>query len=81
MQTKLAVVILNWNGSAMMRRFLPSVVSCSQLPGVQVIVADNHSSDDSLEMLHTCFPTVRTIVLVHHCKKFYLQLVCNRWKA
>lgn len=63
MRTKLAVVILNWNGSAMMRRFLPSVVRYSNLPGVQVIVADNHSSDDSLEMLRACFPTVGTIVL------------------
>lgn len=63
MPTRLAIVILNWNGSAMMRRFLPSVVRHSDLPDVKVIVADNHSSDDSLEMLRECFPTVGTIVL------------------
>ena len=60
---KLAVVILNWNGSRMMRRFLPSVVQYSALEGVEVIVADNHSTDDSLEMLRNDFPTVRTILL------------------
>ncbi len=42
MHSKLAVVILNWNGKEMMRRFLPSVVRYSRLEGVEVIVADNH---------------------------------------
>lgn len=63
MNTKLAVVILNWNGSSMMKRFLPSVVEHSALQGVRVIVADNHSDDDSLQMLAQHFPTVETIVL------------------
>lgn len=63
MSTKLAVVILNWNGCAMMKRFLPSVVACSSLEGVKVIVADNGSTDDSLKMLSEEFPMVETVVL------------------
>lgn len=63
MNTKLAVVILNWNGSSMMKRFLPSVVEHSALQDVRVIVADNHSDDASLQMLAQHFPTVETIVL------------------
>ena len=47
---KIAVVILNWNGRDMMRRFLPSVIRHSQPEGL-VIVADNGSTDGSLEML------------------------------
>ncbi len=60
---KLAIVILNWNGSDMMRRYLPSVVknSCGD-----VIVADNASTDDSLQMLAAEFPDVRTIVLAEN---------------
>ena len=48
---KLAIVILNWNGCAMMRRFLPSVIRHSDMEGVNIFVADNHSTDDSLSML------------------------------
>ena len=59
MQT-LAIVILNWNGSDMMRRYLPSVVSNSV---GDVIVADNASTDDSIQMLSREFPEVRTIQL------------------
>jgi GT2 family glycosyltransferase len=51
MQTKLAVVILNWNGKHFLERFLPGVVKYSGLPGVQVVVADNASTDNSLEWL------------------------------
>lgn len=60
---KLAIVILNWNGAEMMRRYLPSVLRCSKADGVEVIVADNASTDDSLSMLSHEFPDVRTVVL------------------
>ena len=59
---KIAVVILNWNGKEMMRRFLPSVVRYSE-ELAEVIVADNASTDGSLEMLKAEFPTVAHIVL------------------
>ena len=59
---KVAVVILNWNGVEMMRRFMPTVVKYSQ-GDADIYVADNCSSDDSLEMLKNEFPDVKTIVL------------------
>lgn len=59
---KIAVVILNWNGKEMMRRFLPSVVNYSK-DVAEVIVADNGSTDGSLEMLAAEFPTVRRLPL------------------
>lgn len=59
--TELAIVILNWNGSKMMRKYLPSVLEHSG--NAEIIVADNASTDDSLAMLANEFPTVRTIVL------------------
>lgn len=59
---KVAIVILNWNGATMMRRFLPSVIEHSQ-DVADIVVADNASSDDSLQLLRDEFPTVRTIVL------------------
>lgn len=58
---KTAIVILNWNGKAMMERFLPSVIANSD--GAAVIVADNASTDSSVDMLAATFPQVETIVL------------------
>lgn len=55
-----SVIILNWNGAQMLRTYLPSVIQYTE---GEVIVADNGSTDDSLEVLAKEFPTVRTIVL------------------
>ncbi len=61
--TKVAVVILNWNGEKLLKEFLPSVVENSKYPEVEVVVADNASTDQSLEILKSDFPTVKVIVL------------------
>ena len=58
---KCSVVILNWNGEAMLRQYLPSVLIYTQLPDVEIVVADNGSTDGSLEYLQT--QGVRIIVL------------------
>lgn len=59
---KTAIVILNWNGRPMLERFLPSVVAnCSD--DAEVIIADNGSTDDSLEFLASHYPTLRIIAL------------------
>lgn len=60
---KVSVVILNWNGSEMLRRFLPSVIEHSAQEGVEICIADNGSSDDSIEMLKKEFPSVRLVLL------------------
>lgn len=57
----IAIVILNWNGAAMLRQFLPSVLKYS--PEAEVFVADNASTDDSLQVLAETFPEVRIIRL------------------
>lgn len=58
---KIAVVILNWNGLDMMKRFLPGVVKDS--PEADVVVADNASTDESVAWLEREMPEVRRIVL------------------
>ena len=62
MKKRIAIVILNWNGCEMMRRFLPSVVRHSA-DCAEVIVADNGSTDDSCAMLRREFPEVGLITL------------------
>ena len=57
----ISIVILNYNGAAMLRRFLPSVLAHSG--EAEVIVADNASTDASRDVLRDEFPAVRTILL------------------
>ena len=59
---KVAIVILSWNGSQMLRSFLPSVLKYSEAEGA-VYVADNGSEDDTLKVLATSFPSVKVISL------------------
>ncbi len=60
---KVAIVILNWNGCEMLGRYLPSVLASSGQDGVVVYVADNGSTDNSVEMLRRDFPLVHLILL------------------
>ena len=60
MESKVAVVILNWNGEKMLRRFLPGFITHTK---GKMSVADNHSDDDYLKLLADEFPSVPTIVL------------------
>ena len=59
---KLAIVILNWNGAKMLRTYLPSVLQYSR-DEATVFVADNASTDDSLQLLREQFPEVKLILL------------------
>ena len=60
---KIAIVILNWNGVDMMRRYLTDVVNYSIVDNAVVYVADNASTDDSVEMLCSEYPQVKVILL------------------
>ena len=56
---KIAVVILNWNGAKLLEQFLPSVVSFSE--EATIYVADNASTDNSIDVIQTQFPSVKII--------------------
>ena len=53
MAKECSVIILNWNGEAMLRRYLPSVVEYTQGDGIEIVVADNGSTDGSVAFLQT----------------------------
>ena len=76
---KVAVVILNWNGCEMLRSFLPSVVRCSDTEGTEIYVADNGSTDASVEMLRQEFPSVHLIILdKNRACLTTITLLCSR---
>ncbi|NJY64002.1 glycosyltransferase family 2 protein [Salinimicrobium sp. CDJ15-81-2] len=56
---KVAVIILNWNGKALLEQFLPSVVR--NTPEADIYVADNASTDDSVSFVQQNFPQVKII--------------------
>lgn len=56
---KLAIVILNWNGSKLLKEYLPKVVAYSK--NASIFVIDNASTDNSLEVLALDFPEIQVI--------------------
>jgi GT2 family glycosyltransferase len=56
---KLAIVILNWNGQQLLEQFLPSVVSYSK--EANIYIADNASTDNSIEFVTTHYPEITII--------------------
>ena len=59
---KTAVVILNWNTEGFLKDFLPGLISSvGKVDGAEVVVADNASTDGSMEVMRTLFPEVKTI--------------------
>ena len=59
--TKVAIVILNWNGRSFLEKFLPPLIANTP-SWAEIIIADNASSDDSISFLQEHFPQVRLIL-------------------
>lgn len=55
-----AVVILNWNGRSFLEKFLPSVMA-TDYPNLKIYIADNASSDDSVEFVTREYPQINVI--------------------
>lgn len=56
---KIAIVILNWNGKELLKKFLPSVLQYSD--NANIYVADNASTDDSVSFVQANYPTIKII--------------------
>ena len=56
---EVAVVILNWNGAELLQQFMPKIIAYSA--EATIYVADNASTDESISVLQTQFPSVKII--------------------
>ncbi|MCM1319609.1 MAG: glycosyltransferase family 2 protein [Muribaculaceae bacterium] len=56
-----AVIILNWNGKELLKQFLPSAAQYTISDRADLIVADNGSTDGSIEWIHANCPQVKTL--------------------
>ncbi|MDB4285959.1 glycosyltransferase family 2 protein [bacterium] len=61
MSPKVTILILNWNGRKWLEKFLPSVTKTTYKP-LHILIADNGSTDDSLEFLKTHYPQIEILV-------------------
>ncbi len=62
----IAVIILNYNGKDYLEEYLPSVISNTTLP-FKLIIADNGSTDDSIEFVKKYYPEIE----VHELERNY----------
>ncbi len=58
---RVSVVILNYNGKHWLEKFLPNVLEKNSYPHSEIIIADNASTDDSVEFLKNQYPSIRII--------------------
>ena len=60
------IVILNYNTKHLLELLLPKVIENSTMEGVKVVVADNASSDGSVDYLKLQFPNIELIELTEN---------------
>ena len=65
-KAKVAVVILNWNGKLFLQKFLPFLENYSH-DAYEIIIADNASSDDSIDFLQKHYPEIK---IIRHGKNY-----------
>jgi len=59
-----SLIIPNWNGEDLLRAYLPSVITAQEVyqKTSEIIVVDDASTDDSVDLLHRSFPTVNLVI-------------------
>lgn len=82
---KLAIVILNWNGEEMLKKYLPAVMQYSR-EEAQIYVADNASTDGSLNLLAQDSPSATSSdwrgtgalprAITRHCGRLMRNTTC-----
>ena len=62
-KTNTAVVILNWNGLSWLQQFIPILIANTDAKDADLIVADNASTDESINYLKANHPEIQLIIL------------------
>ena len=64
---KISIIILNYNGKKLLKKFLPSVVKHSDPKLSRVYVVDNNSTDGSIQLLNDKF---HSVTIISHKKNY-----------
>ena len=57
---RLAIVILNWNGIKLLKKFLDPLIRYNDSEN-EIYIIDNKSSDDSIDYIKSNFPSIKII--------------------
>ena len=60
---RVSIVILNWNGKKYLKQFLPHLLRHTGLPGAEIVIGDNASTDGSVTFLESEYPEIRLVKL------------------
>ncbi|MFO7934606.1 MAG: glycosyltransferase, partial [Bacteroidales bacterium] len=60
---RVSIVILNWNGKKYLKQFLPHLLRHTGLPGAEIVIGDNASTDGSVVFLESEYPEIRLVKL------------------
>lgn len=64
MKKSISIIILNYNGRKLLEENIPSILSnIDRDITSEIIIVDNHSTDDSVEYLRSSFPQIKVIAL------------------
>ena len=63
---KTAIVVLNWNGQALLAQFLPTLVVHTPKDLADIYVVDNGSTDQSIAWMQANYPEVKLICLTEN---------------
>ncbi len=63
MNTKVAIVILNWNGEKLLKKFIYSVIKYSESKDSKIYLVDNNSSDNSVAYIKEYHKSIEVIKL------------------
>ena len=58
----IAVVILNWNGEKLLKQFLPSFINYTKREDTKIYIADNASSDNSVDFIKNNYPQIELVI-------------------
>ncbi len=63
-----SIIIVNWNGVDLLRITLPSIIAAVKHTGVEheIIVVDDNSQDDSVNLIRAEFPVIKLIALTEN---------------
>jgi GT2 family glycosyltransferase len=61
---KISIIIPNWNGKNLLKKHLPSVIAASN--GAEIIVVDDHSTDDSIQFINKNYPSIKVVQKDNH---------------
>jgi hypothetical protein len=64
-QPTVAVIIVNWNGRAYLEKCL-TALRAQTYPAAEIVVVDNASTDDSVNLVRRLFPEVTLLPLPHN---------------